>query len=341
MGLRDGGKHHLSNSLLVAIVVSLLSLFLILHLTVTKETLEVLREISPYYLAGAILLHLAGWVAWGGRIRVMSGAIESSLRMRDTLRIVVASLFTAAITPSHAGGEPVRVYLISKDGGVSLGDASAIVLLERLLDLIFFIVISPFAILLFKDLVFHTTGGIRVILGVSLTLLSIAIIIIIQILRQPEWIKNRIPTIIRIIRFFVGSRRSDRIATRISIEIDAFINSLRMFTRLAKGRVFVAWILTVTYWALEFMIPCFILMGLGEDPEFVRVFASQIILMTVVLIPLTPGSSGFAEFGFTTLFSVFVRRSVLGLLVVTWRFITYYLNIIAGGLLSLHIIRKR
>ncbi|RLG32060.1 hypothetical protein DRN98_05830, partial [Methanosarcinales archaeon] len=320
-------------------VVSILSIFLIFELTSTKETIEAITQISPCYFLLAVCFHLLGWIVWGTRIRVLSGTISGLLTLKDAIKIVVASLFTAAITPSHAGGEPVRVYLIAKEGGVSFGDASAIILLERMLDLIFIILITPLAVFLLKDVVFQSGEEIRFLLGTSILILILAIIIIVQILYRPEWIKNRLPVIAKISRFFIGSTRSKRLIDELSVEMDAFIHSLRRFIQVATGRVFVAWVLTIIYWLLEFMIPPLILMGLGHEPEILKAFASQIVLMVLVLVPITPGSSGVAELGFTTIFAVFVEASLLAILVFAWRFITYYLNIIVGGLLSIDIMR--
>lgn len=208
-----------------------------------------------------------------------------------------------------------------------------------MLDLIFIILITPLAIFLLKDVVFQSGEEIRFFLGTSILILILAIIIIVQILYRPEWIKNRLPVIAKISRFFIGYPRSKRLIDELSVEMDAFIRSLRRFIQVATGRVFIAWALTVIYWLLEFMIPSLILMGLGHEPEILKAFASQIVLMVLVLVPITPGSSGVAELGFTTTFAVFVEASLLGILVFAWRFITYYLNIIVGGLLSLDIVR--
>ncbi|VUT28274.1 MAG: hypothetical protein SYNGOMJ08_00843 [Candidatus Syntrophoarchaeum sp. GoM_oil] len=340
MGWEEKKRWYLKHSLAIAIIVSIVSIFFVFELTSTRETIEAITEISPYYFLIAVIFHIFGWFVWGARIKVISGALSSRLSMRDAVKIVVTSLFTAAITPSHAGGEPVRVYLISRKGGIGFGDASAIVLLERVLDVIFIILISPVAILLLKDVIFQSGEEIKFLIGLSIVILIFSLFIIIQILYRPEWIKNRLPSIARVIGFFTGPARSERIMTRISAEMDAFIRSLRKFIEVARGRVLIAWILTTIYWSLEFLIPCLILIGLGEDPEILRAFASQIVLMVLVLVPLTPGSSGVAELGFMTVFAVFVKTSLLGILVLAWRFITYYLNIIVGGLFSLHIVNK-
>jgi len=59
-----------------------------------------------------------------------------------------------------------------------------------------------------------------------------------------------------------------------------------------------------------------------------------------MMIPLTPGGSGIAEIMFTSLYGIFVTSSVLGILVVLWRSILFYFNILLGLIASLLIVRR-
>jgi hypothetical protein len=58
-----------------------------------------------------------------------------------------------------------------------------------------------------------------------------------------------------------------------------------------------------------------------------------------MVIPATPGASGVAEFGATPLFSVFVTSSLLGITIVAWRALTFYMNIIVGSFVSARILK--
>ena len=72
-----------------------------------------------------------------------------------------------------------------------------------------------------------------------------------------------------------------------------------------KGLIF-GGILTVLMWSMGFMIPSMILMGLGLKPFFIESFAAQILLLLVVMMPTTPGSSGVTELGMTGLYTVLI-----------------------------------
>ncbi|HTY51854.1 MAG TPA: flippase-like domain-containing protein, partial [Methanomicrobiales archaeon] len=67
---------------------------------------------------------------------------------------------------------------------------------------------------------------------------------------------------------------------------------------------------------------------------------AQIVIAIVMMIPLTPGSSGIAELSATSVYSLFINSSIVGVLVVVWRAIFYYLNIVVGILASIPIIQR-
>jgi uncharacterized protein (TIRG00374 family) len=58
-----------------------------------------------------------------------------------------------------------------------------------------------------------------------------------------------------------------------------------------------------------------------------------------MIVPSTPGGSGIAELGAATIFSVFVDAPILGVTVISWRALTYYMNILIGGFISLKVVK--
>jgi hypothetical protein len=59
-----------------------------------------------------------------------------------------------------------------------------------------------------------------------------------------------------------------------------------------------------------------------------------------MMLPLTPGSSGIAEVGATSMYALFIPSSILGIFVVIWRLVLYYFNIALGIISSVLIVRR-
>jgi uncharacterized protein (TIRG00374 family) len=90
---------------------------------------------------------------------------------------------------------------------------------------------------------------------------------------------------------------------------------------------------------VEFSLLYVILLGLNIHVDVMTMFASQVVMIFILLIPATPGSSGLAEFGATTIFSIFVPSSVLGITVIAWRVLTFYMNLVVGSFVSFNILK--
>ncbi|ENO12032.1 hypothetical protein MBGDC06_00555 [Thermoplasmatales archaeon SCGC AB-539-C06] len=118
----------------------------------------------------------------------MSNAIDKNVNISlwESTKIVIANLFLANITPSMAGGEPVRIYLLNKDG-LSIGGATASVLGERLLDAIFLLLCVPFALFVFGKYI--DTDPLRIGLTIAIVLFVLAVIAFAYALKNPK--KNK------------------------------------------------------------------------------------------------------------------------------------------------------
>ncbi|MCK5458625.1 MAG: flippase-like domain-containing protein, partial [Thermoplasmatales archaeon] len=106
--------------IILSIVLSISIIFLILIFTIDTTTFDYLSTASIRYefFAAAVLLNILTWVLWGIRLKVLCNAIDKNVHIGlwKSTRIVIANLFLAGITPSMAGGEPVRIYLLNKNG---------------------------------------------------------------------------------------------------------------------------------------------------------------------------------------------------------------------------------
>ena len=316
----------LKKSLLFSVLVSLVSIVIVIWFTMDMDDIGKISEIDPLYLIIALFFHVGSWAIWSARIKTLTKASGGFISFSKTFKIVVSSLFAAAITPSQAGGEPMRIYLLTKD--MKAGDATAIIFTDRFLDMAFLILISPLSLVIFRNVIF--SGGLFVFLIFTIALFVFAIVLTVLIMYRPEIIKNLVKKISSLISRFRGEEKANQLIDRIDSEIDSFVESM---WNLAKRRIdlIFASFCTVAYWSIEFFIASLIMMGLGYPPQVLHTFAAQILLTVIVLVPITPGSSGIAEFGFVALFSTFAKSVPMGVFVVLWRLITYHFNLIAGG----------
>jgi uncharacterized protein (TIRG00374 family) len=311
----------------------------VLWFTIDSETITYLTDVSYPFLLLALFLHMLALVAWGLRMKMMSQSLGYHVPFLHALNAVFANLLVAAITPSQAGGEPVRVHELYR-AGVPVGDATAVVIMERVID---GIVLGLIGILAFFLMVFQVST-----LDVNLTtpLMVIWVILIcfmalfVYSIRHPEFLKRIIKRISRWLTKRWKSEKVDKLMHGIDAEVDNFNSTLTKFVSNAKAGLVWGFVFTTIYWVSEFLIASLILMAIGSKPFFVESFIVQLMIAIVMMIPLTPGGSGVAEISATSLYGLFVPSSIVGVFVLFWRLILYYFNVFVGVLASVFIVRR-
>ncbi|NLA39239.1 MAG: flippase-like domain-containing protein [Methanomicrobiales archaeon] len=328
--------------LFVSIGFSALVMGGVLYFTVDETTIEYISRINPFYLALAILLHILSLGFWALRIQRMSASLGYLVRFRQCLNLVMANMLVAAVTPSQAGGEPVRVHELYR-AGVTVGDATAVVIMERIIDGIVLGLGGALAMLFLSR---HWGGSSSDLSGLSLVMYAAWVFIITFVLifvysvKNPDHLKSVLKRLSHWIDRRWHLRRIEQILATIDREVDNFNQGLVRFMNHGKSGLVWGFIFTALLWLSEFLVASMLLLGLGLPPHFIESLVIQLIMTTIMMIAFTPGGSGIAELGATSLYSLFVPSSIVGIFVLLWRLILYYLNIFLGLLPGLSIVRR-
>jgi uncharacterized protein (TIRG00374 family) len=331
--------------IIISVTLSIVIIVAILFFTVDANTLNQLSKVSIKYefFAIAIILNILYWVLWGARMMVIANAMDKNAKIGlwESTKIVIANLFLACITPSMAGGEPVRIYLLNKDG-MTFGCATAAVLGERLIDAIFILIMVPIALFIFKDV--KNLGVVSFGLTIGVVVFILLVILFIYAIVKPDKTKAFLIYLSQKFRRFSKKKETEsKIIQRINREVDDFHNSMYCFSSQNKKPIILASFLTVLFWSVGFLIPSFILLGLGLPPFFIESYAAQVILLIIIMMPLTPGSSGVAEISLYGLYGVLIGTSsnaFIGVFIILYRFISFHMNLIAGAIFQYRIFKS-
>ncbi|MFA5237839.1 MAG: flippase-like domain-containing protein [Methanoregula sp.] len=325
--------------LYISIAFSVVVLIVILYFTINENTIQYLKQINPWFLLLAFLTHILTMCFWAMRVKKMSGSLGYPIKFFYSLNLVFANLLAAAVTPAQAGGEPVRVHELYK-AKVPLGDATAIVIMERVLDGIALAGLAAFAMFALTEQ-WKSLGAIsEVMVYITWVFVAGCLVLFYLAIRRPDVMK-RVAN--RAARFFTRKWEPARVTElleRIEKEIANFHAAVLKFVRTAKSGLAWGMVFTLLYWVSEIVTASLILMGLGQPPLFFESFVIQLILAILMMLPLTPGSSGIAEVGATSMYALFIPAPIVGIFVVIWRIVLYYFNIALGIMSSLIIVRR-
>jgi len=328
--------------IILSVLLSVSIIIVILYFTIDEQTINYLTKtpINYSYFIAAAAINILYWGLWGLRLKILSTAIEPNFNISlwKSTKIVIANLFLANITPSMAGGEPVRIYLLNKDG-LHAGGATAAVLGERLLDALFLLICVPFAFFIFGQYI--TDGVFNTLLYIAIIFFVIVVILFAFALKQPQrtkrlalWVANKLS------KFSKKPEKFENGVEKISTEIDHFHESMMFFVTKGKKTFLFAGLITALFWLTGWIIPVLILLGLGITPFIIESFAAQILLVIIAMMPTTPGSTGVSEGGTAALFGVFIPASLIGVFVLLYRFITYHMGLILGVIFQYRIFKS-
>ena len=302
-----------------AILMSLVSIVLIFHYTGADISWDMISRVSGGFMMLAVALHVLSWMIYSLRLKLLASMAGHPIDFSLSFRCTLASSFLAAITPSSAGGEPLRVKILADDG-MSYGGATAVVISERLLDSIFFLTSLAVFLMIsgfFADFGLKVGAIFLLFLLVFLAFLRQLIIRPGRIARIMEWIKKK-----------TGNRK---VVLSLEQEIWLFRDAGIQLVKETMRCLPVLGMMTAIIWLSDFLVPSALLAGMAHDSCILLSVTAQNILAIVGLLPLTPGASGIAELGMSYLYSTFVSPALLLPLIVLWRLITYFLNIVVGA----------
>ena len=326
----------------ISIGLSLGIMLLVILLTFDEETLVALKNFDYRFLLIAFGLHLLAIVFWGMRIVALSRSLGYKVPLRHCVNMAAAGQLLAAITPSNIGGEPIRVHELYK-AKVPLADATAIVLVERLLEA-FLLVLGVIGGMTAFSLVYQNgeiPSALIAAAWIGTAFFVAILLVLLLIMRKPASVKKWGSAILNFFGRKMRAERREKLLNDMTGGIDQFYGTFRHFAG-KDGRIglILGLLLSLAFWTCEYAIASVIMMGLGYEPHILLSIIFQMIIAVILMVPLTPGSTGVAELCYAGFYSLILPTAVIGLFVVLLRAILYYSNLIIGFIASFIIVKR-
>ncbi|WP_041081380.1 lysylphosphatidylglycerol synthase transmembrane domain-containing protein [Thermotoga profunda] len=245
----------------------------------------------------------------------------------------VLGLYTSAITPFSAGGQPFQIYHLVKNN-ISIERSSMAIGVKFITSLTLMITTSFFLILFRgKKLISDNSSAFMVYAGLILTS---AIYVFFLLLILSKNFTYRIFTSKFLTKVISRLTKKD-IQLVLKKTVDSLSNYFELLKNLwtsSKILLLVNVFLTGLEILLTMSVPYILVLSFGFCKVNYLEFLAAILAMTMVVYFLpTPGSSGGVEGAFYIMFKNLISRDIVVATVITWRLITYYTMIALGTLL--------
>lgn len=295
---------------------------------ISSETVALLSKPNWNYVYMAFLAILLREVGHIYRLRILS---NSSLRWTSCFYVAILWEFGTAVTPSVVGGGLVAIFLLSREG-LSLGRSMAYIVVTGIMDNLFFLLAGSFGLGGAYDPIFAMAGPLSSSMkGFFLIMYSFFflynLIMTIGVFVNPRLLKW-ILIYVTSIGFLKRWRRSAyQLSKDIMVTSHEFRGRCLLFWCKMLLCTFFTWV--VRYILMNCLMAAYCPISFGQH---LAIWAKQVIMWTLMLIPVSPGGSGIAEFWFQQFFEPMLGDYTL-LILLLWRIATFYLYLILGVIL--------
>lgn len=334
---------------------------------------DILSNLNVKYAVISLAVLLAVMLIESGKFAIITKAVTGHFKFRNSIKVALLGKYYDDITPFGSGGQPMQIYYLHKKGN-STGVSSAIVLIKYFANMMCWLTICFFLMILNKDAIptyvpdvnwqqiFIIAGwigwAVNALLPISIVLcavfpkvtnkiltffVNIATNVSLSVVKRSEKRtgKSQMQRKIKILR------RKARWINSVHSAVSDFRSSFIVLSH--KPLHFIMLIVScLVEQFLTWSFPYFILIAFANgivEPSAEIMFAimtlNVFVAMAVSVVP-TPGNSGVMENFILVAFRTLAQSALIGFWVVfTWRFLTYYIYILIGlGITIFEVIRN-
>jgi len=310
------------------VLISTLTILGIYFFTATEKTWSYFQGLKPAYLVAVFFVWLLYLAFDGLRLRILAGALGGKVDLKTAAEVILTGLFLAAVTPFQIGGFPVQLYILNKRS-LSIGKSTLVLLFRGLLTTILLAPVFVFVFIVYRE--YFSSALIKGLFFYLSIVFPVGLALFILFMVFPEQMRN--------IFLFLRRKRTAHLFDRFFTEVLEAKSGLARYYRSKKLHLVYAFVVTIASTACYYLITLVIILGLGLNTPKLDVVVLSLLLNVVLMFIPTPGASGVAEAGFATLFSTLIPRELLTIGVILWRFFTFYLGVIIGGIILLNMLK--
>ncbi len=298
------------------------------------------RLVQPQALALILVFLLIYFLSDGLRLFFVLRTIGAEVKIREVFPLVFINILFSNVTPLATGGGFAQVWYLQRHG-VPVGTSAAATTIRTILAMLAIFIVAP----LFQLL--HSGPSPDSFSRITLQSLSGFIVVYLAgflvVLRRPFWIAVLLGKVLALATFMgmIGEDRRDRWTTTLRRETAEFSASFTRFIGGSRRYAIAAVMATLVFLLTLFAFPALLLEILDYNVDWLRVIGTLSVVTFLMYFAPTPGGAGFAELAFAGFMANQITPTDLLLVVFAWRFLTIYLGMAIGTIVSISMLRPK
>ncbi len=300
---------------------------IVFFLSISSETFSSLASFNWKLVPLMFFLVFISWLCNGLRTWSLAKALGYKLNIFQSLVITMSTEFGIAASPGGFGGSVVRLSFL-KEAGIPYLQGASLMATDLSMDLLFFLTLAPFAVFLFMG---HYADD----LGIHFNITS-----------QSSWVFAFVFVLTSILIFLyykfnnckkIQEKGKKGYLCSLWFNLkDNFHKSLEVIKFVLKQKklfLFVNFAFVIIQWISRYAILPIILLSFSQKGHPLTLFFIQIVIFSLAFLFVLPGGAGGVEILTTTILNFFVPLPLVGIVMIIWRFFTYYINLIFCGII--------
>ena len=318
-----------NKKVLIFLLFGLVIMAVMLYFIGIDEVIEALKLSNLWLVLLAIVIQIFTYFLYTWRWNIINKTANMDLGIKKSLPMVLVSLAVNNITPSgRGGGEPVRAYLLAKEGHFKFEDTFATVIADRALDTFPFVIL---AILTIIGIILTFSLDIKLIafLVICVTLITAAVILLIYVCINEAFGVKLTSWIIKIVRRLY-KEFNEGTEQRIIEAVKVFQARMNALLR-DRTILYHALPLSFVIWIFEILRVYVVFLAFGANVSPIIIGEVFILASFVGMIPLLPGGLGAVD-GIMILFyaTAGITASISAAATVVERLISFWMTTFVG-----------
>lgn len=323
---------NLKRNSFIILIVTLFVLFLVLK-DDYKNIIAIITTMDIKFVLIAVILYIA-YLFFHTLVNYLWVNEKEKLSLPQAFQHMIITQFFNGITPFSTGGQPMEIYML-KNHGFRYTKATNVIMQNFIVYQLALVIFGLFAVIynfITGVLVYKSVLTTLIILGFLIN--TIVAVVMLFVATSKKFTKSLLNIITRLGNNLHFIKNKEKFLAKWEERLEDFHNCTKEVKK-KKGLFVLGIILNLISLTCYYAIPLFLVYSLHDYNSmtfFTSIVASAYVLIIGSFVPI-PGATGGIEYGFLEIFSSFLSTTSVRAVMIIWRFITYYLGMILGGIL--------
>ena len=331
------------NSIII-ITTSVVLVLLVFFTDGAQNMISMIVRTEYRWLIAALACTFLFWVFGAFTVGMLKrGIVGKEKDPGQNFKTVMVGMFFSSVTPFATGGQPAQIYML-KRMGIDGGTGTSIIILKSVFYQSSIMLMCIGLYLVNRQFLVMNIPQFNYLFAIGCIANILLLSIYALFLFNSKAAEKAVWYFLKAITFFKIIKNPEERMNDLHVSLGRFKNGVRILSK-RKWFVLGAFIMQILQQFFLFCVPIFMMRAI--EGSFTSIFGgvfdifvcTAMVSMIAALVP-TPGTSGGAEGLSLLCIAPFFYNSPKMAIVLVWRVLTYYANVVVGGIFCLMVKEK-